>query len=62
MKRWLIALLAMPVIASANERVVAIGGDVTEIAFALGSGDQLVARDSTSLHPEAATKLPDVGY
>ncbi|TDX20655.1 iron complex transport system substrate-binding protein [Buttiauxella sp. BIGb0552] len=62
MKRWLIALLAMPVIASANERVVAIGGDVTEIAFALGSGDQLVARDSTSLHPQAATKLPDVGY
>ncbi|MGB3255915.1 heme/hemin ABC transporter substrate-binding protein [Buttiauxella gaviniae] len=62
MKRWLIALLAMPVIASANERVVAIGGDITEIAFALGSGDQLVARDSTSLHPQAATKLPDVGY
>lgn len=62
MKRWLIALLAMPMIAAANERVVAIGGDVTEIAFALGSGDQLVARDSTSLHPEAATKLPDVGY
>lgn len=62
MKRWLIALLAMPVIAAANERVVAIGGDVTEIAYALGSGDQLVARDSTSLHPEAATKLPDVGY
>jgi iron complex transport system substrate-binding protein len=62
MKRWLIALLAMPVIASANERVVAIGGDVTEIAFALGSGDQLVARDSTSLHPQAATNLPDVGY
>lgn len=62
MKRWLIALLTMPVIAAANERVVAIGGDVTEIAFALGSGDQLVARDSTSLHPEAAIKLPDVGY
>ena len=62
MKRWLIALLAMPVIASANERVVAIGGDVTEIAYALGSGDQLVARDSTSLHPAEATKLPDVGY
>ncbi|TNV22155.1 hemin ABC transporter substrate-binding protein [Buttiauxella sp. B2] len=62
MKRWLIALLALPAIAAANERVVAIGGDVTEIAYALGSGDQLVARDSTSLHPTAAIKLPDIGY
>ncbi|RPH20429.1 hemin ABC transporter substrate-binding protein [Buttiauxella warmboldiae] len=62
MKRWLIALLALPAIAIASERVVAIGGDVTEIAFALGASDQLVARDSTSLHPAAATKLPDVGY
>ena len=62
MKRWLIALLALPAIAAANERVVAIGGDVTEIAYALGAGDQLVARDSTSLHPTAATKLPDIGY
>ena len=68
MKRGLFALfalmtIALPVIAAASDqRVVAIGGDVTEIAFALGTGDQLVARDSTSLHPEAATKLPDVGY
>lgn len=62
MKRWLIALLAMPVVVTASERVVAIGGDVTEIAYALGASDQLVARDSTSLHPAAATKLPDVGY
>ncbi|MCT4717258.1 hemin ABC transporter substrate-binding protein [Enterobacteriaceae bacterium H18W14] len=62
MKCWLAVLLALPIFANAAERVVAIGGDVTEIAFALGSGEQLVARDSTSLHPDAATKLPDVGY
>ncbi|GDX06552.1 hemin ABC transporter substrate-binding protein [Buttiauxella sp. A111] len=68
MKRRLFALFALtafalPGIAAAkDQRVVAIGGDVTEIAFALGASDQLVARDSTSLHPEAATKLPDVGY
>jgi len=67
MKRRLIALFALPAIvlsamAAANQRVVTIGGDVTEIAFALGTGGQLVARDSTSLHPAAATKLPDVGY
>ncbi|MGV8925341.1 MAG: heme/hemin ABC transporter substrate-binding protein [Ewingella sp.] len=46
----------------AAERVISIGGDVTEIVYALGSGDEVVARDSTSLHPEKVKKLPDVGY
>ncbi|WP_414058479.1 heme/hemin ABC transporter substrate-binding protein [Rouxiella chamberiensis] len=46
----------------AAERIVSIGGDVTEIVYALGAGNELVARDSTSTHPDKATKLPDVGY
>jgi len=46
----------------AAERVISIGGDVTEIVYALGSGDEMVARDSTSLHPERVKTLPDVGY
>ncbi|CAM4193371.1 heme/hemin ABC transporter substrate-binding protein [Serratia silvae] len=54
--------LAFPLTAVAAERIVSIGGDVTEIAFALGAGDEVVARDSTSLHPAAVQKLPDVGY
>ncbi len=54
--------LALPLAATAAERIVSIGGDVTEIAFALGAGDEVVARDSTSLHPAAVQKLPDVGY
>ncbi|HFV9291029.1 TPA: hemin ABC transporter substrate-binding protein [Serratia fonticola] len=54
--------LAFPLVAVAAERIVSIGGDVTEIAFALGAGDEIVARDSTSLHPAAVQKLPDVGY
>ena len=54
--------LAFPLVAVAAERIVSIGGDVTEIAFALGAGDEVVARDSTSLHPAAVQKLPDVGY
>jgi len=45
-----------------TSRVVAIGGSVTEIVYALGQQDKLVARDSTSVYPEAALKLPDVGY
>ncbi len=43
-------------------RIVSIGGSVTEIIHALGEGDRLVARDSTSLHPESVAALPDVGY
>ncbi|MDR3447181.1 MULTISPECIES: hemin ABC transporter substrate-binding protein [unclassified Dyella] len=43
-------------------RVVALGGDITEIVYALDAQNQLVGVDSTSLWPEAATKLPDVGY
>lgn len=54
--------LAFPLAAVAAERIVSIGGDVTEIAFALGAGDEVVARDSTSLHPTMVQKLPDVGY
>ncbi|RWK62451.1 hemin ABC transporter substrate-binding protein [Mesorhizobium sp.] len=43
-------------------KIAAIGGSITEIVFALGEEDRLVARDSTSRYPEAALKLPDVGY
>ncbi len=45
-----------------TSRIVGIGGAITEIVFALGEQDHLVARDSTSVYPEAAFKLPDVGY
>ncbi|PLR37370.1 hemin ABC transporter substrate-binding protein [Chimaeribacter californicus] len=56
---WLLVLLAGN---AAAERVVTIGGDVTEIVYALGAGGELVARDSTSTRPAAAGALPDVGY
>ncbi|GFE64680.1 heme/hemin ABC transporter substrate-binding protein [Litoreibacter roseus] len=42
--------------------VIAIGGDVTEIIFALNQGHRLLARDTTSTYPAAARDLPDVGY
>jgi iron complex transport system substrate-binding protein len=44
------------------ERIVSLGAGVTEILFALGAGPRVVARDGTSLHPEAASQLPSVGY
>ncbi|WP_338558237.1 hemin ABC transporter substrate-binding protein [Erwinia sp. E_sp_B04_7] len=62
MKLWLIALIALPFSLLAEERVVSIGGDITEIVYALGAQQNLVARDSTSLQPALATRLPDVGY
>ncbi|WP_159281515.1 heme/hemin ABC transporter substrate-binding protein [Rahnella variigena] len=54
-------LLAAPLLHAA-EKLVTIGGDVTEIVYALGAGNELVARDSTSLRPKAVLALPDVGY
>ncbi|WP_417669158.1 heme/hemin ABC transporter substrate-binding protein [Roseibium sp.] len=44
------------------ERVVGVGGSVTEIVYALGEENRLVARDTTSTYPTAASELPDVGY
>lgn len=45
-----------------NKRVISLGGSVTEIVVALGAGDRLVARDTTSTYPESILALPDVGY
>lgn len=44
------------------DRVVTIGGDVTEIAFALQQGGRIVGVDQTSVFPAQATVLPQVGY
>lgn len=43
-------------------RIVSVGGAVTEIVYRLGAGDQLVGVDTSSIYPEAATELPQVGY
>jgi iron complex transport system substrate-binding protein len=42
--------------------VVSIGGDVTEIVYALGAGDRVIAVDITSREPKVARDLPQVGY
>lgn len=51
--------LATPAVA---DRVITLGGSVTEIAVALGAADRIVARDSTSNFPDSILALPDVGY
>ncbi|WP_370691396.1 heme/hemin ABC transporter substrate-binding protein [Affinirhizobium pseudoryzae] len=60
-------LSVAPVLASdaANpsaKRIVSIGGTVTEILYALGAGDRVIARDSTSSFPVEVMKKPDIGY
>lgn len=56
------ALCAVPAYGQPRERLLSIGGSVTEIIHALGAGARLVARDTTSTYPPEVTDLPDVGY
>ncbi|WP_284775912.1 ABC transporter substrate-binding protein [Agrobacterium sp. lyk4-40-TYG-31] len=64
-----VSLALSPVAASASDqgnpqakRIVAVGGTITEILYALGAGDRIVARDSTSSFPAEALTKPDIGY
>ncbi len=46
-----------------TQRIVSIGGAVTEILYALGLQDRIVGIDSTSLYPSTAlNEKPNVGY
>jgi len=45
------------------QRIVSIGGDITEIVFALGLGDRIAAVDTTSHYPvDAVAQKKNVGY
>ncbi|MEQ8747051.1 ABC transporter substrate-binding protein [Pyruvatibacter sp.] len=46
----------------APERIVSVGGAVTETLYALGLGGKLLAADTTSMYPAEARALPKVGY
>ncbi|ADO41352.1 HmuT protein [Ketogulonicigenium vulgare Y25] len=48
--------------AQAQDRILSLGSSVTEILFAIGAEDKVIARDLTSTYPAAAEALPDVGY
>ncbi|MEM7023110.1 MAG: ABC transporter substrate-binding protein [Pseudomonadota bacterium] len=64
--RWILTgLLAVTLSwsgADAADRIVAAGGSVTEVIYALKAEDRLVAVDTTSQYPPDAESLPDVGY
>lgn len=48
--------------AAQADRVVAVGGDVTEIVYALGQGSRLAGADESSMYPKEVSALPKVGY
>lgn len=55
-------LALLPGLLAAQDRVLSIGGGVTEVVAALGETGRLVGRDTTSTYPATVTDLPDVGY
>jgi iron complex transport system substrate-binding protein len=58
----MLAVAALPARAQDGQRVISLGGSVTEIVAALGAEARLVARDTTSNYPASVEALPDVGY
>ena len=55
--------LCLPVFAADRPaRVITVGAPATEIVFALGAGDSVVATDTTSTRPDPVPSLPKVGY
>lgn len=55
-------LVGSHAIAKESEKLVVAGGTLTELVFALGAGDQVVAVDQSSLYPAKVSELPSVGY
>ncbi len=58
---WAFILLT-PLSSHAAERVISVGGSLTEIVYAIGADTLLVGSDTTSYYPAAANSLPKVGY
>lgn len=67
MKKLLLAVAAclpMTLMAASNDsaRIISAGNGITEIIYALGAGEQVIAVDSTSNFPSEVNKLPRLGY
>lgn len=59
---WTLTVVTAALADGGGQKIVSLGGSVTEIVVALGAGDRLIGRDSTSTWPAEVTALPDVGY
>ncbi len=45
-----------------KDRIVCVSKQLTELIYALGAGNKIVAVDLSSTYPDAVKKLPTVGY
>ena len=43
-------------------RIVVLNGDFTEVVYALGLGENVVAVDTSATYPAEAMELPQIGY
>lgn len=57
-----VLLLALPMQAAGQERIVTLWGDLTEILFGIGYGDHIVAVDATSNYPAEVESLPKLPF
>ncbi|WP_414829438.1 heme/hemin ABC transporter substrate-binding protein [Alteromonas sp. H39] len=58
-----VAGFGLPVTANSDTpRIISAGGSITEIIYALGRGDWVVATDNTSSYPQAAREVTKLGY
>lgn len=55
-------ILSSAAAAAPSPRLVTLGGPVTEIVFALGAGEDVVAVDISSTYPPETSGLQKVGY
>tara|TARA_Y100001970_G_scaffold52986_1_gene67029 strand:- start:6907 stop:7752 length:846 start_codon:yes stop_codon:yes gene_type:complete len=62
-KNILIIIISINIIfCNTKDRIITIGGCVTETVFALDRGDLVIAVDQSSTTPEKVKDLPQVGY
>jgi len=61
-KRLLFVIIFSFIFGEKTERIISIGGCVTETVFALNQGEKVVAVDISSTIPNKVKKLPQVGY
>ncbi|WED27668.1 ABC transporter substrate-binding protein [Vibrio sp. DW001] len=57
-----LSLLLSHFSATAEERIISAGSVVTELIYALGAEQQLIAVDATSKHLLTGSNIPQVGY
>ncbi len=43
-------------------RIIPVNGDIAEVVYALGLGDQVVATDISATYPDEAHDTPKIGY